>query len=161
MLALCVTACCKLACHRLDLYQHTAFCCSIVCHNTGEEKADPTLELAMEYTGALGTIVFNKSCHLRDLTEAQVGWNQFTMDVAVDRLDDKIDKVDGRVDQVSERLSALEGKVTDMEEGYNKLLALGQEQTATLVRACRAIVALSAIMTVQQDQVAAMRERMV
>ena len=75
---------CKLACHHLDPYQHAAFCCGIVHHNTGEEEADPTLELAMEYSGALGTIIFDESCHLRDLTEAQVGRNQFAMDVAVD-----------------------------------------------------------------------------
>ena len=83
------------------------------------------------------------------------------MDIAVDRLDDKIDKVNGRADYASKWLSALEGKVADMEEGYNKLLALGREQMATLVCACRTIAALSAIMTVQQDQLAAMRERMV
>ena len=56
----------------------------------GEEEANPTLELAMEYAGALGTIIFNESCHLYDLMEAQVGYNQFTIDVAVDRLDDKM-----------------------------------------------------------------------
>ena len=42
------------------------------------------LELAMEYASALGTIIFDKSCHLRDLMEAQVGRNQFAMDVVVD-----------------------------------------------------------------------------
>ena len=52
----------------------------------------------MEYAGALSTIVFDESCCLRDLTEAQVGRNQFAMDVAVDHLNDKIDEVDGRVD---------------------------------------------------------------
>ena len=41
----------------------------------------------MEYTGALGTIIFDKSCRLCDLTEAQVGRNQFAIDVAVDQLD--------------------------------------------------------------------------
>ena len=55
-----------------------------VCHNTDEEEADPTLELAMEYAGALGTIVFDESCCLCDLTEVQVGRNQFAMDMAVD-----------------------------------------------------------------------------
>ena len=70
--------------------------------NTGEEEADPTLELAMEYASALGTIIFDESCRLHDLTEAQVGRNQFTMDMAVDWLDNKIDEVDRRVDQVSE-----------------------------------------------------------
>ena len=65
----------KLTRHRLDLYQHTVFCRGIVCHNTGEEETDPTLELAMEYAGALGTIIFDESCRLRDLTEAQVGHN--------------------------------------------------------------------------------------
>ena len=55
----------------------------------------------------------------------------------------------------------LEGKVTDMEEGYQELLALGQEQTETSVRVCRAIVALSMIMMAQQDQLAAMRLRLV
>ena len=54
-------------------YQRAAFCHGIVCHNTGEEEANPTLELAMEYAGALGTIIFDKSCRLCDLTEAQVG----------------------------------------------------------------------------------------
>ena len=49
------------------------------------------MELAMEYTGALGTIIFDESCHLCDLTEAQVGRNQFTMDVVVDRLDREVD----------------------------------------------------------------------
>ena len=110
----------KLARHRLDLYQRAAFHCSIVCHNTGEKEANPTLELAMEYASALGTIIFEESCRLRDLTEAQVGRNQFAMDVAVDRLD-------GEVDHASERLSALEGKVTDLEVGYTELLALGRE----------------------------------
>ena len=52
----------KLACYHLDPYQCTTFCRGIVCYNTGEEEADPTLELAMEYAGALGTIIFNESC---------------------------------------------------------------------------------------------------
>ena len=59
----------------------------------GKEEADPTLELAMEYAGALGTIFFDESCCLHDLMEAQVGRNQFAMDMAVDWLDNKIDKV--------------------------------------------------------------------
>ena len=141
----------KLARHQLDPCQRATFCRGIVHHNTGEEEADPTLELAMEYASALGTIVFNESCRLHNLTEAQVGRNQFAMDMAVDRLDNKINKVDGRADQASKQLSALEGKMADMEEGYNKLLALGQEQTMTSVHACRAIAALSTITTVQQD----------
>ena len=66
----------------------------------GEEEADPMLELAMEYASALGTIVFNKLCCLCDLTEAQIGQNQFTMDIAVDRLD-------GEVDHASERISVV------------------------------------------------------
>ena len=57
----------------------------------GEEEADPTLELTMEYARALSTIVFDESCHLHDLTEAQVGRNQFAVDVAVDQLDGEVD----------------------------------------------------------------------
>ena len=87
----------KLAHHRLDPYQCTAFRHGIVCHNTGEEEADSTLELAMEYASALGTIVFDESCHLRDLTEAQVGRNQCAMDVAVDRLDGEADHATERI----------------------------------------------------------------
>ena len=117
-------ACHKLACHQLDPYQRAAFRRGIVRHNTGEEEANPTLELAMEYSGALSTIVFDKSCHLRDLTEAQIGRNQFAMDMVVDRLD-------GEVDHASERISALEGKVLDLEVGYTELLALGREQVET------------------------------
>ena len=81
----------KLARHHLDPYQRAAFCCGIVCYNTGEEEADLVLELAMEYAGALSTIVFDESCHLCDLTEAQVGRNQFAMDMAVDHLDGEVD----------------------------------------------------------------------
>ena len=66
---------CKLACHQLNPYQRTAFHHSIVHHNMGKEEADPILEFAMEYTGALGTIMFDESYHLCDLTEAQVGRN--------------------------------------------------------------------------------------
>ena len=59
---------CKLACHQLDPYQCTAFQCSIVHRNIGEEETDPNLEIAMEYAGVVGVVVFNKSCCLRDLT---------------------------------------------------------------------------------------------
>ena len=52
----------KLSCHHLDPYQRAAFRRGIVRHNTGEEERDPTLELAMEYAGALGTIVFDELC---------------------------------------------------------------------------------------------------
>ena len=114
----------KLSCHQLDPYQQAAFQCSIVQRNVDEEEADPVLETAMEYTGALGTIIFDKSCHLWDLTKAQVGRNQFAVDMAVDWLDERIDEVDGRADHMLEYLSALE-KVTNMEEGYHELLALG------------------------------------
>ena len=72
----------------------------------------------MEYAGALSTIIFDESCCLHDLMEAQVGRNQFAMDVAVDRLD-------GEADHTAERISTLEDKVTDLEAGYTKLLALG------------------------------------
>ena len=97
----------------------------------GEEEADPTLELAMEYTGALGTIIFDESCCLHNLTEAQVGRNQFAMDVAVDWLDGEVDQLNGEVDHASKSLSVLEGKVADLEAGYTKLLALGREQVKT------------------------------
>ena len=62
----------KLACYHLDPYQCATFRRGIVCHNTGEEESDLTLKLAMEYASALGTIIFDESCRLRDLTEAQV-----------------------------------------------------------------------------------------
>ena len=119
----------------------------------GEEEADPTLELAMEYTGALGTIVFDKSCHLHDLTEAQVGRNQFTMDVAVDWLD-------GEVDHASERISTLEGKVADLEAGYTELLALGQEQVETSSQAACGLGQLVTAVLAQQAKIRSMDERM-
>ena len=98
----------KLARHHLDPYQCAAFRHGIVHYNMGEEEADPTLELAMEYAGALGTIIFDKSCRLRDLTEAQVGRNQFAVDVAVDRLD-------GEANHAAKQIRALEDKEADME----------------------------------------------
>ena len=144
---------CKLAHHCLNPYQCATFCHGIIYHNTGKEEADPTLELAMEYASALGTIIFNKSCHLCDLTEAQVWCNQFTMDVAVDRLD-------GEVDHVSERLSVLEGKVTDLEVGYTELLALGREQVKSSTRLAQALGQLATAVLAQQGKIRSMEEWM-
>ena len=76
---------CKLLHHHLDPYQCATFQHGIVCQNIGEEEADPTLETAMEYAGALGTIMFDESCHLHDLIKAQVGRNQFAMEIVVDQ----------------------------------------------------------------------------
>ena len=121
---------------------------------------DPNLEVAMEYAGAVGVVVFDESCHLWELTEAQVRWNQFAMDVAVDRLDKKDKELEGRVGEVLERIIMLEGHVGDMEEGYQALLALGWDQVTTSVRACVAIVALTAITTDQQAQLVRVEERM-
>ena len=151
---------CKLARHHLDPYQHAAFQRGIVRRNVGEEEADPSLEMAMEYAGAIRVIVFDEPCQLRDLTEAQVGRNQFAMDMAVDRLDEKDEELDGRVDEVSERLTMLEGRVGDMEEGYQALLASGHDQVTTGVRACATIVALTAITTDQQARLVRAKERM-
>ena len=106
----------------------------------------------MEYTGALGTIIFDESCHLCNLTEAQVGHNQFAMDMAVDRLDRE-------VDHALERLSALEGKVTDTEAGYNELLALGREQVEMTTRSARALGQLATGVLAQQGKIRVMEER--
>ena len=122
----------KLACHHLDPYQHAAFRCGIIRHNTGKEEANPTLELAMEYASALGTIIFDKSCRLHNLTEAQIGRNQFAMDMAVDHLD-------GEADHAAERIGALEDKETDMERSLNALLELGQEQMEASTRVARGL----------------------
>ena len=143
----------KLAHHRLNPYQHAAFRRGIVRHNMGEEEADPTLELAMEYISALGTIIFNKSCCLQDLTEAQVGHNQFTMDVVVDRLDRE-------VDHALEQLLALEGKVTDLEVGYTELLALGREQVETTTQSAQALGQLATVVLAQQGKIHLMEEQM-
>ena len=143
----------KLARHRLDPYQRATFCHSIIRHNTGKEEANPTLELAMEYSGALSTIVFNESCRLRDLTEAQIGRNQFAMDVAMDRLD-------GEVDHASERISTLEGKVADLEAGYTELLALGREQVETSTQAVQGLGQLAMVVLVQQAKIRSQDKRM-
>ena len=118
--------CHKLAYHQLDPYQCAAFQCSIVHRNIGEEEVDPSLEITIEYAGAIRVVVFNESCRLHNLTEAQVRRNQFAMDVAVDQLDERIDMVDGGTDEASERMTMLEGRISDMEEGYQALLALGR-----------------------------------
>ena len=142
-----------MSCHHLDPYQCAAFHRGIVRHNTGEEEADPTLEMAMEYSGALSTIVFDKSCRLRNLTEAQIRRNQFAVDVAVDRLD-------GEVDHMSERISALEGKVADLEVGYTELLALGHEQVETSTRAARGLGQLATVVLAQQAKIHSQDERL-
>ena len=119
----------------------------------GEEEANPTLELAMEYASALGTIIFNESCRLRDLTKAQVGCNQFAMDMVVDRLD-------GEIDHMLERLSALEGKVTDLEAGYTELLVLGREQVEMTMQSACALGQLATVVLAQQGKIHSMEEQM-
>ena len=76
----------------------------------------------MEYTGALGIIIFDESCCLRDLTEAQISRNQYATDVELERLD-------GEADHAAERIGALEDKEADMERSLNALFELGREQT--------------------------------
>ena len=107
----------------------------------------------MEYACALGTIIFDKLCQLCDLTKAQVGQNQFAMDIAVDHLD-------GEVDHASKRIAVLEGKVVDLEAGYTKLLALGQEQVETSTCAARGLGQLATVVLAQQAKIWSMDKRM-
>ena len=146
-------ACRKLGRHHLDPYQRAAFRRGIVRYNTGEEEQDSTLELAMEYTSALGTIVFDESCCLRDLTEAQIGRNQYSMDVELERLD-------GEADHAAERIGALEDKEADIECSLNALLELGWEQTEASTRVARGLGQLATCVLAQQNKIRAMEERM-
>ena len=106
----------------------------------------------MEYAGALGVIVF-KSCRLRDLTEAQIGRNQYSMDVELERLD-------GEADHAAERISVLEDKEANMECSLNSLLELGREQTEASTRTARGLGQLATCMLAQQNKIRAMEERM-
>ena len=146
-------ACRKLACHHLDPYQRVAFRRGIVHHNTGEEEQDPTLELAMEYTGALGTIVFDESCRLHDLTERQIGRNQHATDIELERLD-------GEADHAAERIWALEDRLADTEHSLTALLELGREQTEASTRAAHRLGQLATCVLAQQNKIRAMEERM-
>ena len=143
----------KLGRHRLDPYQCAAFRRGIVRYNTGEEEWDPTLELAMEYAGALGTIVFDESCRLRDLTEAQIGRNQYSTDVELEWLD-------GEADHAAERIGALEDKEADMEHSLNALLELGREQMEASTRAAWGLGQLATCVLAQQNKIRVMEERM-
>ena len=114
--------------------------------NIGEEEADPVLEVAMEYAGALGTIIFDESCRLLDRTKIVVGQNQFAVDVAVDWLD-------GRANEALERIMELEGRLADMEDGYRSLLTLGQEQVQKSIWSAQAIATLTVVMSVQLERI--------
>ena len=144
---------CKLSRHHLDPYQWAAFRHGIVHHNTGEEERDPMLELVMEYAGALGTIVFDKSCRLRDLTERQISRNQHATDVELERLDRE-------ADHAGERISALEDRLADMERSLGALLDLGREQTEASTCAARGLGQLVTCVLAQQNKIRAMEERM-
>ena len=107
----------------------------------------------MEYAGALGVIVFDESCRLRDLTEAQVGRNQYTTDMELERLD-------GEADHATERIGALEDKEVDMERSLNALLELGREQTEASTRAAWGLGQLATCVLAQQNKIRAMEEQM-
>ena len=107
----------------------------------------------MEYAGALGTIIFDESCRLRDLTEAQVGRNQYATDVELERLD-------GEADHAAERIGALEDRVAELEQGTNALLDLGREQTEANTRAAWGLGQLATCVLAQQQKIRVMEERM-
>ena len=102
----------------------------------------------MEYASALGTIIFDESCCLRDLMEAQVRQNQFAMDVAVDCLDRE-------ADHVAERIGALEDRGADMERSLNALLELGREQMEASTRAACGLGQLATCVLAQQNKIRA------
>ena len=107
----------------------------------------------MEYAGALGTIVFDESCRLRDLTEAQIGRNQYATDVELERLD-------GEADHAAERIGGLEDRLADVEGSLNALLELGREQTEASTRGARGLGQLATCVLAQQNKIRAMEERM-
>ena len=107
----------------------------------------------MEYAGALGVIIFDESCRLRDLTEAQIGRNQYATDVELERLD-------GEADHATERIRALEDKEAEMERTLNALLELGREQTETCTRTARGLGQLATCVLAQQNKIRAMEEWM-
>ena len=143
----------KLARHHLNPYQCAAFCQGIVCHNTGEEEHDATLELTMEYASALGTIVFDELCRLRNLTERQIGRNQHATDVELEWLDRE-------ADHAAKCIRALEDRLADTEHSLNALLDLGREQTEASTRAARGLGQLATCILAQQNKIRAMEERM-
>ena len=107
----------------------------------------------MEYAGALGTIVFDESCRLRDLTEAQIGRNQYATDVELERLD-------GEADHAAERIGALEDRMVDQERHLQALLELGREQTEASTWAARGLGQLATCVLAQQNKIRTMEERM-
>ena len=107
----------------------------------------------MEYASALGTIIFNESCHLCDLTEAQIGRNQYSTDVELECLD-------GEADHAAERIGVLEDKEADMERSLNALLELGREQTEASTHAARGLGQLATCVLAQQNKIRVMEERM-
>ena len=107
----------------------------------------------MEYAGALGTIIFDESCRLRDLTEAQIGRNQYATDVELERLD-------GEADHAAERIGGLEDRMAEVERGTNALLELCWEQTEANTRVARGLGQLATCVLAQQNKIRAMEERM-
>ena len=107
----------------------------------------------MEYAGALGTIIFDESCCLRDLTEAQVGRNQYATDVELERLD-------GEADHAAERIGGLEDRFADAERSLQALLDLGREQTESSTRTARGLGQLATCVLAQQQKIRSMEERM-
>ena len=107
----------------------------------------------MEYAGALGTIVFDESCRLRDLTEGQIGRNQYATNVELERLD-------GEADHAAERIGALEDRLADTERSLTALLELGREQMEASTRVARGLGQLATCVLAQQNKIRAMEERM-
>ena len=107
----------------------------------------------MEYAGALSTIVFDELCRLCDLTKRQIGRNQHSTNVELERLD-------GEADHAAERIRALEDRLADMEHSLNALLDLGREQTKASTHAARGLGQLATCILAQQNKIRAMEERM-
>ena len=78
----------------------------------------------MEYAGALGTIIFDESCCLRDLMEAQIGRNQYATEAST--------RVARGLGQLATCVLAQQNKIRAMEEHMDAMreMILGLEHTA-------------------------------
>ena len=85
--------------------------------------------------------------------ERQIGRNQYTTEVELERLDRE-------VDHAAECIGALEDKEANMERSLNTLLELGQEQTKASTHAARGLGQLVTCVLAQQNKIRAMEERM-
>jgi len=91
-------------------YQRALLCRGITTKVDAEDERIPVLQQAMEYTGAVGTMVMDELAYIHERTETGLG-------MAMNRIEREATRVEGMVDEHSTLIEEIQGDVGNLIAG--------------------------------------------